>query len=218
MMINLLFLYVFILGSIPTGFIIGKIYGVDVRKRGSGNIGATNVRRVIGKRASVVTFVFDLAKGYLAAASPLFFSPSLFSDLSSDSLRFLSSACGFVGILGHCFSPFLRFRGGKGVATAFGAFLWIRPELALVSVMIFYGIMKYTRYVSVGSVVAAICFAMMFSLREDNLQTLLAIWCSSLLITARHTSNMKRIFKGQEHAIVSKSTVSNSSRSKSTLS
>src|SRR6266571_6447154 len=137
----------YVLGSIPFGLILAKLFGgTDVRKSGSGNIGATNVARVVGPVAGVLTLIFDMAKGAGAVL--------LAEKLSNHSARWMMIA-GIAALAGHCFPVWLKFKGGKGVATAAGVFLVLSPLACLGAVILFLLVVIFWRYVSLGSVSAA---------------------------------------------------------------
>src|SRR3989442_9288516 len=137
----------YLLGSIPFGLLLAKIFGdSDVRKSGSGNIGATNVARVVGPLAGILTLVFDTAKGAAAVW--------LASRVTNESAAWMMIAA-FAVLLGHCFPVWLKFTGGKGVATALGMFLVLCPLAAVSALLLFLLCVAYWRYVSLGSVAAA---------------------------------------------------------------
>jgi glycerol-3-phosphate acyltransferase PlsY len=180
----------FLLGSLPTGFLVGKYLGVDIRTLGSGNIGTTNIGRMLGKRAGLVTFSGDLLKGLLAVVALR----------SAVNPTFLALAA----VTGHCFSPFLRFRGGKGVATAFGAFLGLAPLAATASFLAFLLVVWWTRYVSLGSIVGALLFPLLYlSLPPRPLlwDEALAVIAVSTTILIRHRSNIRRLRQGSERQL-----------------
>src|SRR5215472_9305559 len=137
----------YFLGSIPFGLILAKLFGgTDVRQKGSGNIGATNVARVVGPLAGILTLILDVAKGAVAV---------LFAEhLTSDSATWVMIAA-VAALVGHCFPVWLKFKGGKGVATAAGVFLMLSPSAFLGAVILFLLVVIFWRYVSLGSVSAA---------------------------------------------------------------
>jgi glycerol-3-phosphate acyltransferase PlsY len=193
----LLFLLAFFIGAIPSGFIIGLIYGVDIRSHGSGNIGATNLKRVLGKKAGALTLVADLSKGALAAGVGLFAE----FVIGLPNTDYLGPLLGTAGVYGHCYSPFLRFQGGKGVAAALGAFLVLAPLAAIISAGTFLVIYKLTKYVSAGSLAGAIAFPLCVGLIDFDLSkagALIAAVLISLLILVRHSENIKRLSQGTE--------------------
>src|SRR4030095_3891855 len=145
MEVFLLLLFAYLLGSVPTGYILGSLAGVDVRKAGSGNVGATNVARVVGKGHGIFTLVADIAKGFVPVIVALH-------------LSFIPVATVFVGIaafLGHLYPVFLWFQGGKGVATALGGFLGLAPLATFVLLASFVLVLLATRVISLSSMVAA---------------------------------------------------------------
>src|SRR4029453_18064262 len=150
----LLVLFAYLLGSVPTGYILGSLAGVDVRKAGSGNVGATNVARVVGKRHGIFTLVADTAKGFVPVIVALNLSLSPVATV----------LVGIAAFLGHLYPVFLRFQGGKGVATALGVFLGLAPWATLVLMAIFVLILLATRVVSLSSMVAAGCAPIVFGL------------------------------------------------------
>jgi glycerol-3-phosphate acyltransferase PlsY len=180
--------FAYLLGSVPTGYILGSRAGIDVRKAGSGNIGATNVARVIGKRQGILTLIADVAKGFI----PVFVGSHL--GLSSGAI----ALAGVAAFLGHLYPVFLKFRGGKGVSTALGVFLGVAPWATLVLAVIFTVAMLTTRTVSLSAMIAAAAAP-------------IALWCFSyppvfvamsaflaLLIIWRHRANIKRLLAGTE--------------------
>jgi glycerol-3-phosphate acyltransferase PlsY len=184
----------YLLGSIPFGYLLVRIFhGEDVRQSGSGNIGATNVSRkspILG----VLTLILDAAKGYVAVA--------LVSHLvlSGQRLQQMMAASALLAIVGHMFPIWLRFRGGKGVATALGAFLRISPTAILAGVVIFTLVVAVSRRVSLGSIITAALFPVVLWLMNASHDPLFIglIALSSLLIVARHHQNIRRLLSGEE--------------------
>ncbi len=191
----------FLLGSIPFGYLAGRIAGIDIRKAGSGNIGATNVVRVLGKRYGYPVFVLDFLKGLgavrisIAIASgvrPEWATPEMFGVVAAVS-----------SVIGHSFPPWLNFRGGKGVATSAGALFGLMPLATLVGIAIWILVFWLTRYVSVASVATAVALPLVISImtRLDQSQGN-ALFYSSLCIAAvviwRHRSNLSRLMRGSE--------------------
>jgi glycerol-3-phosphate acyltransferase PlsY len=184
----------FLLGSIPSGYVIGKIWGVDVTKSGSRNIGATNVNRVAGKTAGLLTLVFDLIKGILATMAPSFLSTSYVPQAAA--------ICGVCAVIGHCFSPFMGGKGGKGVATSLGVFFSITPLLAFISVLVFLLVAGVTRYVSLGSLVGVWFLVVMLASGALGYYPKEILWSSILvaaIVTFRHSENIKRLQAGIEN-------------------
>jgi glycerol-3-phosphate acyltransferase PlsY len=137
----ILWLGCYLLGSLPTGVLIARLQKVNIREQGSGNIGATNVARVLGKKAGILTLLGDFSKGLLA----VYLADALFKNQN------VTSLAGLFAFLGHLFSVFLKFKGGKGVATGLGIFMYLMPVPTLLAMVIFALALKISTYVSVGS-------------------------------------------------------------------
>lgn len=184
----LLVLFAYLFGSVPTGYILGSLAGVDVRKAGSGNVGATNVARVVGKRHGIFTLVADIAKGLVPVVIALY-------------LGLTSTATALVGVaafLGHLYPVFLRFQGGKGVATALGIFLGLSPWATLVLMPIFVLVILATRVVSLSSMVAAASAPIVFWLLTSSpILTGTSVFIA-LMIILRHRGNIQRLLSGTE--------------------
>jgi glycerol-3-phosphate acyltransferase PlsY len=181
----------YMLGSIPFGYLLVRIFrGEDVRKTGSGNIGATNVSRSSPALGSA-TLLLDAAKGFAAVALARYLHPG-------DTL--LMSAAALFAIAGHIFPVWLGWRGGKGVATALGAFLCMAPRPVLLLVTVFAVVIAISRYISLGSMVAALCFPL-FAVFIEHYRgwPALLIAASCALIVARHHENIRRLLHGQEN-------------------
>ena len=191
------FLGAFLLGSIPNGFLVAKSKGIDIRQHGSRNIGATNVLRVLGKTAGYTVFALDALKGVLAVL--------LGGWLTKGEPNHLGPILGGIGcILGHNFTPWLGFKGGKGVATTAGVLLTIfHPSVLLVVLGVWLLFFYSTRYVSVASVTAAIAIPVavwFLVVRRDTHGTPLLIFSLviCLLVVLRHRPNITRLFQGTE--------------------
>jgi glycerol-3-phosphate acyltransferase PlsY len=189
----------YLLGSIPTGYLLVRIFRhQDIRAVGSGNIGATNVMRAGGKGLGAATFLLDVLKGcaavWLSAALAGLFVPAL----DYRNAEALGALC---AVLGHMLTPWLRFRGGKGVATGFGVFLVAAPSAALAAITVFAVVLALTRYVSLGSVLAAASFPVFaaYMVKGDrplfffSVQVIVA-----LLIIVKHHQNIRRLLTGTE--------------------
>ena len=179
----------FLLGSVPTGVLLARSRGIDLRQVGSGNIGATNVGRALGRRWAFVVLILDAAKGYL----PVELAARL--DLSSIAI----AAVGFAAVVGHSFSIFLRGRGGKGVATSLGAALALAPSAAFGSLAIYAALLGAFRISSVGSLAGAIAFPLI--LWMDGVRApgpFLFGVATALLVTIRHRDNLRRLRRGEE--------------------
>lgn len=192
------FITAYLLGSIPTAVWAGKILrGIDLREHGSGNAGAANAIRVLGWKIGVPVLLIDMAKGWLAAMLPAFFT---LADPGTALITNLQIGTGLTAIIGHIFPVFARFRGGKGVATASGVILAIHPLLTLSCLVVFLIILLLTRIVSVSSMSAGIAFPILLftlfdtpSLLFKSFSVLIAL---ALIIT--HRNNIKRLLKGEE--------------------
>ncbi len=190
----------YFIGSIPFGFLITKIVkGIDIRKIGSGNPGATNVSRVLGRPYGILVFTLDLLKGFL----PVFLFDRLFAG-HSHSLPLI--LCGVGTICGHTFPVFLRFKGGKAAATGCGVFLWLAPFPLFISAAVWLLTVYIFRYISLGSMLSSIVLVtclMVFGrdpFGHGLYLTLFSIFISVLLII-RHKSNIKRLLNGTENKI-----------------
>ena len=187
-MIVAVLLAAYLLGSIPTGVLLARSAGIDPRRAGSGNIGATNVARTAGGRLGLFTLVGDALKGALAVAV---------AHASSDA-AWAPAAAGLAAILGHLWSVFLRFQGGKGVATTLGVFLFLSPLAILVSVLAFAIAARTFRYVSLASMVAAVTLALACLLTVSSPSVRVAAVVTSILILIRHRDNIGRLRAGTE--------------------
>jgi glycerol-3-phosphate acyltransferase PlsY len=220
----------YLLGSIPFGVIIGKARGVDILRGGSKNPGATNVARLLGKPLGAVCLVLDMAKGavpVLVAGSlldllgrrPASVDPGVAVLNSNELWMWLAVAC--AAVAGHMCSPFLRFRGGKGVATGFGAMVAMWPVLtfpALAAIVVWYGVLRLTRYVSVASILAAISLPVGYAVSvlprnpealpnpwSDSIGQVLNAWpplavtaLMAVVVVYKHRGNIARIRRGEE--------------------
>jgi len=187
-MIVAVLLAAYLLGSIPTGVLLARSAGIDPRRTGSGNIGATNVARTAGGRLGLFTLVGDALKGALAVAV---------AHAASDA-AWAPPAAGLAAILGHLWSVFLRFQGGKGVATTLGVFLFLSPLAILVSVLAFAITARTFRYVSLASMVAAVTLALACLLTVSSPSVRVAAVVTSILILIRHRDNIGRLRAGTE--------------------
>ena len=182
----------YLLGSIPFGYLIvrGKV-GADIRETGSGGTGATNVSRRAGKTAGVLTLLLDAAKGCAAVL--------IAKALTGDD--WVIAAAAIAALVGHIFPVWLRFRGGKGVATGVGIFLMLAPVALLCAGVIFVAIVALTRYVSLGSIIAAILIPVFVWLLSDLRPLLIAAIVGGALIVFAHRGNIQRLASGTESRI-----------------
>jgi len=185
----LLIIFAYLLGSIPTGVILARAFGeVDLRKHGSGNIGAANVYRTVGKKIGIITLLGDILKGLI---------PVLLARSVLDSFL----GVGFVALavfLGHLYPLYLKFKGGKGIATALGAFLALSPLPALLSFIIFILVLYRWRYVSLGSLAATAAFpVLLFFFNMPKIYILFAVAIGGFIFF-RHRENIRRLLEGKE--------------------
>jgi len=178
----------YLLGSVPSGYILGSMAGVDIRKAGSGNVGATNVARLLGKGRGALTLVADVAKGWL----PVFAALQLEMSLTAVTLA------GAAAFLGHLYSVFLRFEGGKGVATAVGVLLALAPLVAMVLFAIFAVTVAASRLVSLGSISAAIAAPVSLWIVGYPPMVIALGGFIAAMITWRHRGNIQRLLAGTE--------------------
>jgi len=191
----------YLIGSIPAGYIAGRIVGIDIRTVGSGNIGATNVTRVLGKRYGYPVFIVDFLKGFAAVGMSIMIAKRAQPVLISSELFGVVGAVACV--LGHSFPVWLGFKGGKGVAASAGALLGLMPFVALIAVAVWLIIFYLTRYVSVASMTAALAvpitiLSMMFLGQTGGTALLYFSICLAAVVIARHRSNLSRLVRGTE--------------------
>jgi acyl phosphate:glycerol-3-phosphate acyltransferase len=185
-------LFAYLLGAVPFGLVIGKCAGVDVRDQGSRNIGATNVSRVLGKRLGILTLVCDGLKGFV----PMYLAALLLPE--SPHREALVACTGAAAVLGHMFPVYLRFRGGKGVATGLGVFLYLSPLATLISFVLFVGTVALSGFVSAGSLVASALIPLwLYLLGASPLVTAIAA-VIAVLIWFKHRENILRLVQGKE--------------------
>jgi glycerol-3-phosphate acyltransferase PlsY len=187
-------LLAYVVGSIPTGVLLGRIAGVDVRSAGSGNIGATNVARTAGRGLGVLTLVGDLLKGFV----PVVIVRALGEPDE------VVAATGVAALAGHVFSIFLRMQGGKGVATGAGVLIGLAPTLAPIPLAIFVGTFALSRIVSLASIVASVSAPIALFVAGRSLPTTFAALAISALIVWRHQDNMSRLWAGTEPKFTSR--------------
>lgn len=179
----------YLIGSIPTGLLLGKAYGIDVRNEGSGNIGATNLYRTVGRRIGIITLIGDCLKGLL---------PVVLVKLSSLPPEF-AAWVGLAAFCGHVFSVFLKFKGGKGVATALGVFLALAPLAVAIAIGLFAVLMLLWRYVSLGSIAAAAAMPLAVYLLGGSKTVSVVTALIAVIVIIRHIENIKRLISGTEN-------------------
>ena len=185
----------YLIGAIPSSIVLAKLFSrEDIRGSGSGNIGATNAVRLLGKKLGALTFLGDMLKGFLpvCAGTIIFHSPVL------------TALFGMAAFLGHLFPVYLKFKGGKGVATAFGIFLYLAPAVMLIEVVVFVLIVFLWRYVSLASLIVSTAMPFLLAAFSCPQPTVLLSIIMSLLIFLKHSANIKRLLKGTENRLGSK--------------
>jgi glycerol-3-phosphate acyltransferase PlsY len=182
----------YLLGAVPFGYLLVRtVTGRDVRASGSGNIGATNVLRTTGRLAGVATLLLDIAKGFAAVW--------LADRLTGGSPAWMSAAA-LAAMLGHAYPVFLRFRGGKAVATFVGAFLYLTPLAVAAVLVVFVGTVAWTRYISLGSIIGAITFPLaVWLILHPPVAVVAAAAAGGGFIVWRHRGNIRRLRAGKEH-------------------
>lgn len=176
------------MGSIPVGLIVAKVKGVDLRKVGSGNIGATNVLRAMGKGPALITLIGDMIKGFIPMVIGM--------HISNDPLT--QGIVGLSAILGHDFSLFLRFRGGKGVATSLGVILAYSPIVSILTILLWIIIVFMTRYSSLGAIVSFLLLPLNIYIFDYSNGRFLISLLIMLLILFKHRENIRRLLSGKE--------------------
>lgn len=192
----LFILLCYFIGAIPFSYLFSRFLGgTDIREKGSGNVGATNVLRTSGVGVAVLALVGDLLKGLLAAWIGLTAGGEI-----------LAALCGGAAVIGHCWTPFLSFRGGKGVATAGGVLFFLMPRLTLILLIVLITIFIVTRYVSLGSITVAAILPILTILFGKSLAYILLGFFLAVLIIAKHHENIRRLRQGTESKINEKAT------------
>lgn len=194
-------LLAYLFGSIPTAVWIGQaFYGIDVREYGSGNAGATNTFRVLGKKAGIAVMILDILKGYTATNLAYLIGLSVTGPQNSVQFVNYQLALGITAVMGHLFPVFAGFRGGKGIATLFGMILAVHPQAALLCVVAFVLVLLLTKYVSLSSIVAGFTFplSIIFIFHSSIRSVVLYGMCICVLILVTHQKNIERLIKGKE--------------------
>jgi len=191
----------YLLGSIPFGFVLVRLFlKEDIRAKGSGNIGATNVVRSGAKKLGALTFFLDACKGFFAVwlASRIVFTPGL-TPVPLQKATALAALC---AILGHIYPVWLRFKGGKGVATALGVFLALAPQAALAGLLVFVLVFAVCKYVSLASILAAIAFpifALLLPHPRYSPWLIAVVFIVPIIVIAKHHQNIARLLAGTEY-------------------
>lgn len=190
----------YLLGSIPTAYVVGRLVkGIDIREHGSGNVGATNVFRVVGKWWGIAVLIFDAMKGFFAVRwIPYSFSP--------DPSFAFSLLCGIAAISGHTWTIWLKFKGGKGVATSAGVFIALAPLAAGTALLVWACLFAWRRYVSLASLSTALSFPIFVVFYYHGREFFGLLFPISLLLTVftfyTHRENIKRLMKGEEKKLI----------------
>jgi acyl phosphate:glycerol-3-phosphate acyltransferase len=187
----------YLLGSIPTAVWVGKrFYNIDVREHGSGNAGATNTIRVLGKKAGIPVLLIDVLKGFLAVSLARYSTYTL----ASDTFINLQLSLGVAVVLGHIFPIFASFRGGKGIATVLGVVIAIHPLGAMISLCLFVLILLLSNYVSLSSMLAALAFpiVLIFVLQVETVSLIIFSVLISVMVIVTHKKNIGRLLRKEE--------------------
>lgn len=188
----------YLAGSIPTGVWVGRLKGVDVRRHGSGNVGATNVARVAGKLPGILVLAVDVAKGWAPVA---LLAPWLARTDPALAADWVPVGLGAAAVAGHIWNPFLQFQGGKGVATALGVLLALDLRIGLGSALVWLMTALSAGYVSVASIAAAMASPFLMILMAKPASWVLGTIAVALCVIARHRPNILRLLQGEEHRI-----------------
>lgn len=178
----------YLVGAIPTGYLVCRAFGVDLRTIGSGNIGTANAYRAAGKWAFVATLVGDLLKGL----APVVFARALTGN------EWVIAAVAFVALVGHCWPVYLKFKGGKAVATAAGTAIGLAPPVGALMFVIWWGVVLISRYTSLAAVVLALVGPVLFFVTGQPLAYLVYAACACVLVLERHKGNIKALLDGSE--------------------
>ena len=182
----------YLIGSIPTGLILGKLlWGVDLREHGSHNIGATNAWRTLGKGPGIIIFLLDFLKGVIGVALGMYFAGT----------PLMMVLGGIMAIVGHSWSILLKFKGGKGVATGLGVIVMLMPSTALMVFLIWFVIVLITKYVLLGSIVAAACVPLFAWLFNQPCEYIAFSVLAAVFVIYRHKTNIGRLLNGTESKI-----------------
>jgi glycerol-3-phosphate acyltransferase PlsY len=207
----------YFLGSIPTGYLVGKAKGIDLRTAGSGNIGATNALRILGKPAGIFVLLVDAAKGFVACYLGVFVSIYFTNRLSGlhstadfdsnsfveafNSIAYFPIIAGIFAVLGHSFTCWLRFKGGKGVATSAGVYFALAPLAVGIALATWIVVFAVSRYVSLASIAAAIALPAAVWLMPNSLALRLVTTALGLLVIWKHKGNIERLLSGRESRV-----------------
>ncbi len=200
-MLYLFIVISYLIGSIPFGLILSRVTGVDIRKQGSGNIGATNVTRLLGKKLGILTLVGDVLKAVVPMLAAHWYFVNAGIEVSSNDLDRILSLCGGAAFLGHIFPIYLKFRGGKGVATALGVFLVLEPVAVLISLLIFVAVVYFSGFVALGSLLVSALLTLWIWLLGGTPNHVFLAFFIGVLIWIKHADNIKRLLAGTEKSM-----------------
>lgn len=197
----------YLLGSIPFGYLAGRLAGIDIRQAGSGNVGATNVVRVLGKKYGYPVFALDVLKGFGPVKISMLMAPGLPQHWNSPEIFGIVAA--ISSVLGHLYPPWLKFKGGKGVATSAGALLALTPIATLIGVAVWIVVFWLTGYVSLASMTAAILLPIVILVLRSQDQNkgrplVYSAVCVAGIVIWRHRSNLSRLIRGTETRFIRK--------------
>jgi glycerol-3-phosphate acyltransferase PlsY len=195
----------YFLGSVPAGYMAGKARGIDVRIVGSGNIGATNAFRVLGKTAGTIVLLVDITKGFVSARWIPLLAIHLFPE-AAPQREGLALVAGVAAILGHTFTCWLKFKGGKGVATSAGVVLAWAPWACLTALVLWVLVVLATRFVSLASIAAAIVLPIAVWLWNGSLKLTIVMAALSAMVIYKHKANIRRLLNGTENRIGARET------------
>ncbi len=193
-----LIIIAYLIGGIPLGVLAGRARGVDIRQYGSGNIGASNVLRTLGSKAGALVWVADVLKGAGPVAGARF---AVIPSLAMTRPELWLSLVALAAVLGHCFSPYLKLAGGRGVSTSLGALLVIHPQVGLAALTVWLVVITITRYISLASILAAGSSPLFFALYGDSRYYLMLGVVLALILLERHRPNIGRLLAGTETKI-----------------
>jgi glycerol-3-phosphate acyltransferase PlsY len=190
----------YLFGSLPTGYLVGRARGIDIRTTGSGNIGATNVMRVLGKPAGIFVLLMDALKGYITAKWLCVGLLKLFNapDAEMETCQIVAGIC---AVLGHNYTCWLKFRGGKGIATSAGVFFALAPLATGVALGTWILVLVLCRYASVASIAAAVMLPLTVWLTPSSLTLRIVTTALGLLAVFRHKGNIQRLTRGTENRV-----------------
>lgn len=194
----------YLLGSLNTSIIVGRFYGVDIRKHGSGNAGMTNTLRTLGKAAAVLVILGDILKGVLSYLIGNLIVNSIPVSISADLSGIGGMLGGIAAIMGHNWPVYFGFKGGKGILTSFSVVMMMDWQLGLILLALFLVIVAITRYVSLGSIIASAAFPIGAYIKGNGIVFTIFAAILAVLAIARHNANIKRLISGTESKIGSK--------------